>query len=319
MLCVNFTLDVRRYVCKIVSTMRVAVCIVCSCLVALVVGEERVSAEGIPFSGGDKSGGTEGQVESESCFCEVSVGGKGAESERVLTSFFPMYLVARAADGGKVSFHDVLMLAKMAKCGHVHVEGGSDDPTLMAEREKEAARERIELQPAPKGCKRIQLKEGTTAQEVIRAAQLALYREEPGIEVEIALDDEGKPAEQGVQVIRRVAHWLSANATACQGSANGVELGLPDGWWAIVSNNEDTFLFPPPLQPEKAVILKIPAHLIDTVRPEVLGQPKAKIRIRRIEEPGEDEPRAFMELTIPVAVWEQAVEGLPVVRLINAQ
>lgn len=295
--CANFTLDVCAYVCKIVGTMRVAVCIACSCLVASVTGGENVRSEETPVPAEDKS----------------------AETERVQTSFFPVYLVVRAENEGKVSFHDVLMPAKMAKCGNIHVESGSNDPAARAEREKKAAREGIELQPAPEGCRRVSLKEGTTAQEVIRAVQLALYRAEPGIEVEIAPDEEGKPAEQGVQVIRRVAHWLDTYSAAFQGSVNGVELGLPDGWWAIVSNNEDTFLFPPPLQPGKAVVLKIPAHLIDTVRPEVLGQPKAKIRVRRIEEPGKDEPRAFMELTIPVAVWEQAVEGLPVIRLINAQ
>ena len=51
----------------------------------------------------------------------------------------------------------------------------------------------------------------------------------------------------------------------------------------------------------------------------MIGQPEQTVEVRRVEEPGQDEPHAFMLFTIPAAIWDQAVEGLPVIKLINTQ
>ena len=81
---------------------------------------------------------------------------------------------------------------------------------------------------------------------------------------------------------------------------------------------EDTYLFPPDLQTENDVELLIPAHEIDTVEPEVLGQPDCEVTVERIVLPGKDEPRAFMRFVIPASAWKNAPEGLPVIKLIYA-
>ena len=62
-------------------------------------------------------------------------------------------------------------------------------------------------------------------------------------------------------------------------------------------------------------MLRIPAPQLDNVAPSILGQPGVKVGMRRVEEPGQDEPRAFMEFTVPAAAWQNAVQGLPVLKL----
>ena len=68
---------------------------------------------------------------------------------------------------------------------------------------------------------------------------------------------------------------------------------------------------------EEYYVLRFPGSLFDAVAPEILGQPDCRVQMRRVEEPGEDEPAAFLELLIPYSAWDAAVEGLPVLRLSN--
>lgn len=220
------------------------------------------------------------------------------------------------------TLRDVVVLAKSACCGMVQVTGEAAEQLVGDDLAKEAAKEGIHVQAAPEGSACINLGgegEQPTAQDVIRRVQMAASCAAQGIVLELPLDAEGKPDEKCVQVLRRVGHWMKMNGEAVLTASGPVDLRLPEGWGATVASNENTYLLPPPMQPKKPVELKIPARLIDTVRPEVLGQPGVKVDVRRIEEPGEDEPRVFMVFTIPAAVWDRAVECLPVIRLLNAQ
>ena len=128
---------------------------------------------------------------------------------------------------------------------------------------------------------------------------------------------DGSLTPEAIELFQRIGRWMEVNSESIYGSKPVPSITLPEGWLVTIVG-EDTYLFAPHLNPKKAVTLRIPAHEIDTVKPEVLGQPESTVEVRRVEEPGEDEPHAFMEFTIPAAVWQQAVEGLPVIKLINA-
>lgn len=134
---------------------------------------------------------------------------------------------------------------------------------------------------------------------------------------------DGSIPTQAVETFRRVGAWLAVNGESFYASKPVPEVTLPKGWLAAIVG-EETYIFPPELpqqrpEEEDDVILRIPAHQIDSVIPSVLGQPECKIHTCRVEEPGEDEPHAFMQFTIPASAWRNAIEGLPVIRLSNAQ
>ena len=129
--------------------------------------------------------------------------------------------------------------------------------------------------------------------------------------------EDGTVTPETVLLFERIGRWMAVNGEAVYGSSPVPGVSLPEGWMASIVG-EDTYIFPPALKPKEAVELRIPAHEIDTVSPSVLGQPGCKVTVRRIEEPGEDEPKAFMQFIIPASAWENAVEGLPVIKLSNA-
>ncbi len=128
---------------------------------------------------------------------------------------------------------------------------------------------------------------------------------------------DGSVPEYVSRVFRRVGAWMKVNGEAIYGSSPIVDMTLPEGWMCSIVY-EDRYLFPPEIVTQNDVELLIPAHQVDTVEPEVLGQPNCKVTVERIELPGEDEPRAFMRFIIPASAWQNAVEGLPVIKLINA-
>lgn len=112
-------------------------------------------------------------------------------------------------------------------------------------------------------------------------------------------------------VFRRVGKWMAVNGESIYGSKPVPSVHLPEGWMASIVY-EETYIFPPKMQPSEDVVLRIRAHEIDTVEPTVLGQPDCIIRMERVEEPGEDEPEVYMQFTIPASAWTNAVEGMPV-------
>ncbi len=123
---------------------------------------------------------------------------------------------------------------------------------------------------------------------------------------------------EGVEnVFRRVGKWMEVNGESIYESRPVPSVHLPEGWMASIVY-EDTYIFPPKMQPEEDVVIRIRAHEIDTVDPCVLGQPDCYIEMERVEEPGEDEPKAYMQFTIPASAWTDAVEGMPVFKFSNA-
>lgn len=118
------------------------------------------------------------------------------------------------------------------------------------------------------------------------------------------------------EVFLRVGKWMEVNGESIYGSYPIYDITLPEGWMSCMVY-EDTYIFPPALLTMNDVELLIPAYEIDSVEPEVLGQPDCKVTVERIELPGDEEPRAFMKFVIPASAWLNAVEGLPVIRLIN--
>ena len=120
-----------------------------------------------------------------------------------------------------------------------------------------------------------------------------------------------------VDHFRRIGKWMAVNGESIYESVPVPGITLPEEWMAS-QVGENTYIFPPDLKPQEAVVLRIPAHEIDTVKPCVLGQPDCKVEMKRVEEKGEDEPKAFMQFTIPASAWQNAVEGLPVIKLQNA-
>ncbi|MBQ2380007.1 MAG: alpha-L-fucosidase [Akkermansia sp.] len=119
------------------------------------------------------------------------------------------------------------------------------------------------------------------------------------------------------EVFLRVGKWMEVNGESIYGSYPIYNITLPEGWMSCMVY-EDTYLFPPSIVTENPVELMIPAYEIDTVEPEVVGQPDCKVTVERIELPGKDEPQVFMKFVIPAEAWQNAVEGLPVIKLINA-
>lgn len=120
-----------------------------------------------------------------------------------------------------------------------------------------------------------------------------------------------------VDVMLRVGEWMGVNGEAIYGSLPLEGVKLPEGWMGSVVN-ESIYLFPPPMKPEKAVVLRLLAHEVDTVAPSVVGQPGCHIGMVRVEEEkGGIEPDVYMDFTIPAEAWSHAVEGLPVIRLDN--
>lgn len=127
---------------------------------------------------------------------------------------------------------------------------------------------------------------------------------------------DGSITEQAIDLFHRIGSWMKVNGEAIYGSVPAPSITLPENWLAAMVG-EETYIFPPAMQPKEDVVLRIPAHEIDTVAPSVLGQPGCEVSTSRVEEPGEDEPRAFMQFVIPASVWKDAVEGMPVIKLSN--
>lgn len=149
---------------------------------------------------------------------------------------------------------------------------------------------------------------------------------------------DGSVPEYTVEVFRRLGAWMKVNGEAIYGSKPVLDVELPEEVWMTMVW-DDVYVFLPPMEEdteegdtgalteaeadteaeeaEEYYVLRFPGSLFDAVAPEILGQPDCRVQMRRVEEPGEDEPAAFLELLIPYSAWDAAVEGLPVLRLSN--
>ena len=217
--------------------------------------------------------------------------------------------------------NSIVLMAKEAGCNAVGIVGAAENQSVTEDLQKEAAKAQMAVVSDGADVEHVNLgdtEELPTAQQVISKLQSVFARGKKALALDLPVDEQGKAGEKAMQVVRRVGGWMSVNGQSVS-QVTSVDLSLPEGWSATIAPDENTYLHPPVMHPTRDVVLKIPAHLIDTVVPEVLGQPEQVVRVKRIEEPGEDEPRAFMQFTLPAAVWDQAVEGLPVIKLLNAQ
>ena len=124
---------------------------------------------------------------------------------------------------------------------------------------------------------------------------------------------DGSIPEPLVNVFRCVGDWMKVNSQAIYGTRGVLDIDLPEGVGASIAGEEIYVFLPAGVQQD--YVLRIPAPQLDNVAPSILGQPDVKVGMRRVEEPGQDEPRAFMEFTVPAAAWKNAVQGLPVLNL----
>ncbi len=126
---------------------------------------------------------------------------------------------------------------------------------------------------------------------------------------------DGSVPEPVVAVFRRLGDWMQVNGEAIYGARPATGVTLPEGV-RIVAVQEDLYIYLPQQKPEgEYYTLSIPAHELDEVEPEILGQPDCRVTTERVELPGEEEPDARMLFRIPAAAWEQAVENTPVLKL----
>ena len=125
---------------------------------------------------------------------------------------------------------------------------------------------------------------------------------------------DGSVPEEVANVFRRVGDWMDVNSEAIYGAAPVEGVTLPEGV-RMVGVWDDLYVYLPAQKPEGATYaLRIPAHELDEVEPEILGQPDCDIIVQRLELPGEEEPEAWMQFLIPTTAWDDAVEGIPVLR-----
>lgn len=117
-----------------------------------------------------------------------------------------------------------------------------------------------------------------------------------------------------VDVFTRIGHWMDVNGEAVYNSRPLPSVHVPEGWMACIVD-EDVYLFPPMEKPRGELRVRILARELNAVSPGILGQPDCKVEMTRVEEPGELEPEVYMEFTIPAEAWENAVEGMPVLKL----
>ena len=129
---------------------------------------------------------------------------------------------------------------------------------------------------------------------------------------------DGSVPEGVADVFRRLGNWMQVNGAAIYGAHPVEEVDMPAGMY-LVAVWDELFVYLPREVPEgDALELWLPAAEIDTVMPEILGQPDCEVTVERVEEEpetAEGEPRAWLLYTIPTQAWHDAVEGLPVLRL----
>lgn len=149
---------------------------------------------------------------------------------------------------------------------------------------------------------------------------------------------DGSVPEYTVEVFRRLGEWMKVNGESIYGSKPILDVQLPEEMW-MTTVWDDVYVFLPPMEEEEGpelpvtvaeeadaesageeeeyYVLRFPGSLFDAIAPQILGQPDCRVKMRRVEEPGKEEPEVFLELRVPYSAWDNAVEGLPVLKLSN--
>lgn len=130
---------------------------------------------------------------------------------------------------------------------------------------------------------------------------------------------DGSIPEGIVEVFKRVGAWMKVNGESIYNSRPlGNVLDLPEELTGSVVW-DDIYLFLPkraPGEEEMDYVLSFPANQVNAVYPTILGLDDCEVTMERVEEKDENgETRYYLDFIIPAEVWEQAVEGLPVLKL----
>ena len=131
---------------------------------------------------------------------------------------------------------------------------------------------------------------------------------------------DGSIPEGQVEVFKRVGAWMRVNGEAVYNSRPAFDsLDLPEGIMASVVW-DDIYIFLPKREPGEEhmdFVLSIPANQVDAVFPEILGQEDCEVTMERVveQDPESSEPDFYLDITIPAEAWENAVEGMPVLKL----
>ena len=212
-------------------------------------------------------------------------------------------------------------LAELAKSLAKRAHCSAETAEINDEKQREVEEVQPPENPTPKPTREVYtLRRGekTAAADIVRTLCRAIERgSEFLLRVEVGAS--GELEEDALRAVSEYGEWLEVNREAVENARAVSGMTLPDGWSATI-DGEDTYLIAPERKDvEKGTILKIPAHEIDTVKPVVLGQAETRVRVRRVEESGKDEPRAYMQFKMPTETWKNAKLGIPVIKLINAQ
>lgn len=130
---------------------------------------------------------------------------------------------------------------------------------------------------------------------------------------------DGSVPEPVADVFRRLGAWMKINGESIYG-ARPVEghVDLPEGL-RMVAAWDDLYIYLPAEKPAgERWELRLPAEQVDTIEPDILGQPDCDVTVERTEEETPDGPRATLIYSIPTAAWDAAPEHMPVLRLSNA-
>lgn len=148
---------------------------------------------------------------------------------------------------------------------------------------------------------------------------------------------DGSVPEHTVHVFSRLGEWMKVNGESIYGSVPVVGVDVPEEVRMVaVRDNlyvflpelieeeepsaeeiatEESTLVPPLTDEDCCYVVRFPGAAFNDISPSIVGQPDCAVEMRRVEEPGAEEPQVFLELRIPYAAWDNAVEGLPVLRL----
>ena len=117
---------------------------------------------------------------------------------------------------------------------------------------------------------------------------------------------DGSVPEQVRHVFQRIGAWMKVNSEAIYESRAVLDPALPESLRIVKIPNGNKYIFLPVHKELVDYTLEIPQSLGQ--KPAILGQPDLAVDCR--EENGK------MVITIPATAWIQAVEGLPVLRLL---
>ncbi len=130
---------------------------------------------------------------------------------------------------------------------------------------------------------------------------------------------DGSIPEGIVEVFKRVGAWMKVNGESIYNSRPlGDELDLPEDLTGSVVW-DDIYIFLPkrtPGEEDMDYVLSFPANQVNAVFPTILGLEEYEVTMERVEEKDANgETQYYLDFIIPAEVWEQSVEGLPVLKL----